>query len=259
VSAKRPRVSLFIATAPRSGSWLLAEGLRSLDVAGRAEEFFRIDLESTYRERWGLGPSASYADFLQRAIAQGQTANGVFAAKVHWFQFAHLLRRLRAIHGRSSQGSDQPVGDVELLENHFGPFRMVYLERSDTLRQAISWQRAMRTDVWWNVPGTTRRPGPTSGEYDFDGIKHLYYLLQDYKAYWRAWFAHHEVTPVEITYEALAADYHSSLTDVVSELGLPLPELVPTPFLRRQADGQTEAWARAYEQSWIRVFGDQLR
>lgn len=111
---RHPRISLFIATAPRSGSWLLADGLRGLAIAG-CPEYLRVDLEEYYRRQWGLAESAPYRAFLNRLIMAGTTANGVFSVKVDWFQLQYMLGRLR-----SPEPSDQ-VSDTELLERYFGP------------------------------------------------------------------------------------------------------------------------------------------
>jgi trehalose 2-sulfotransferase len=248
MTAPRPRLSVFIATAPRSGSWLLADSLRHLDV-GRPEEFFRADLETDYREQWGLPPAAPYLDFVDRVLSLGQAPNGVFAVKVHWFQFAMLLGRLRATH----QGGDG-VSDVALLERHFGNVRLVYLERTDTLRQAISWARAIRTNEWWSIEGSAAPGGGPVPEYDFETIKHLYYLLCDYKRCWREWIARSGLRPVEVSYETLARDHDAAVHRVVAALGLPVPQRIWAPRLVRQADGNTETLARAYQDSWRSLF-----
>ena len=249
VTWQHPRISLFIATAPRSGSWLLAEGLRGLAMAGSPEEYFRADLEEYYRHQWGLAESAPYRTFLNRVILAGTTANGVFAVKVHWFQFQHMFRRLRSL------DPADPVSDAELLERYFGPVQMVYLERRDVVRQAISWLRAIRTDEWWlmepDLPGQPLLPG----EYDFECIKHLFYLLQDYRTYWRRWFSDNGIHPLELNYEDIAADYPASLLSILRHLGVSAAAKIPAPLLQRQADQHSELWARAFWQSWMSLFG----
>jgi LPS sulfotransferase NodH len=244
-------LSLFIATTPRSGSWLLAEGLRSLDIVGHPEEFFSLDVEPLYRRQWGLPVSGSYVEYVRHVLREGCTSNGVFAVKVHWFQFAHLLRRLRTLNGNTS------VSDRGLLEQHFGPFEMVHLERVDTLRQAISWHRALCTDQWWSVPGTVRRREEASVEFDFESVKHLYYLLGEYKASWRAWFGNNGIQPLELNYEGLVEDYPTTLRSVVGHMTLAATTPILSPLLQRQADARTEAWARAYRHSWTSLFGSQ--
>jgi LPS sulfotransferase NodH len=236
LSAVRPERSLLIATTPRSGSWLLAEGLRSLGIAGRPEEYFWRDMEPLYRRQWGI--SGDDRELLDRILREGSTRNGVFSAKVHWFQFLQLLYRLR----RLTPGLDE----LALLEHHLGPVRIVYLERLDVVRQAISWHRALRTDVWWRVDGVRDARPDGHGEFDFSGVQHLEYLLRDYNAAWRSWFSSVGLRPLDLSYERLAERYEESLRSVVLELGLPAPDVVPPVRLVRQADAETDAWVASY-------------
>jgi LPS sulfotransferase NodH len=238
--------SVFIATTPRSGSWLLAEGLAELGVAGEPEEFFSVDLEPIYREQWGVGATAPYPELIEQIIARGTTPNGVFAAKLHWFQLVHLLHQLRAVNGVRADP------DGLLLRTRFGEFQVVYLERRDTLRQAVSWLRAIRSGVWWRLNDTSHDTGQL--EYDFEATKNLYYLLMDYKASWRAWLAAHAPDAMTLYYEDLATDYPRALRAVLRYLHLPEPANISAPALRRQADGTTEAFVAAYRQSWTDVF-----
>jgi LPS sulfotransferase NodH len=245
-----PRRSVFIATTPRSGSWLLAEGLRGLGVAGQPEEYFGLSNEPLYRSRWGIGASAPYVEVIRRVLVAGQTRNGVFAAKFHWFQLTSLLERLRSIDGVG------PIDDAALLRRYFGEFRVVHLQRRDTLRQAVSWHRAIVTDKWWRFTGAPAQSNAI--EYNFEATKHLYYLLEDYKVYWRDWLSKHAPDALTICYEDLAADYPSTLRAVVRYLKLHDPGDVPPPTLARQADRTSEAHVRAYQQSWARAFGPAI-
>jgi trehalose 2-sulfotransferase len=244
-----PRRSLFIATAPRSGSWLLAEGLRGLAVAGCPEEYFRADLEQYYRKQWGLPESAPYQAFLERVMVAGTTPNGVFAVKVHWFQLRYLLWQLRSL-DRAGQ-----LSDAELLERYFGSVRMVYLERRDVARQAISWLRAIRTDEWWLIAREPRTQPMLPGEFDFEGIKHLFYLLQDYQVWWHQWFRDNEIHPLKLVYEDVVANYRASLLGILRHADLSAPAEIPAPMLRRQADEHNDLWLRAYWHSWTSLFG----
>ena len=88
----RPTRSYLICTTPRSGSWLLADGLRATGVAGRPEEYLRTDWLMRYRATGtltyehrilGLGPITSTGDlagFLAAVLDIGTTPHGVFGA-----------------------------------------------------------------------------------------------------------------------------------------------------------------------------------
>lgn len=248
MGAARQATSVVIATTPRSGSWLLAEGLRSLGCAGRPEEFFRADLEPLYRRRFQLAPDAPFDEFVSHVLEAGCTDNRVFAMKVHWFQFSRLLSRLRAL-SPSNGGCE-----AELMRLFFGDVRLVYLERGDTLRQAISWYRAMVTDVWWHERDA---PGPRHFHpvaFDFESVKHLYYLLLEYKAAWRDWCARAELPVLTMKYESLAANYEAAVARVLRFAGLPQPAVISPPALQRQSDPRTEVWVGEYERVWRALF-----
>ena len=250
------RWNLLIAATPRSGGWLLAEGLRSLDIAGRPEEYFAPEAEQAYRSRWGMPAVGPFGLLLQRALEHGRTPNGVFAAKVHWSHLGVLLQRLRTLPGHEGR-IGRSMTDGELLARHLGPVRIVYLDRRNTVRQAISWHRAITTNSWWAVFGDgPDRPSDVVG-YDFEAIKTLWWLLCEAKASWRGWFQANHVQPLVLSYERLVADYPSTLRAVVEWLGMDAPGCIPPPRLVRQADQLSDQWARQYRRSWLSVFGSE--
>src|SRR3982074_2144293 len=96
VAATRPITTCLVSCLPRSGSWLLAQGLRSTGLAGRPEEYFWEQLRPFYARQWGLSTNVAQPVFLNAVIRAGMTPNRVFSAKVHWFQLQQLTRRLQA-------------------------------------------------------------------------------------------------------------------------------------------------------------------
>jgi LPS sulfotransferase NodH len=225
--------------------------MRALGTLGRPEEYLRLDLDDEYRERWGLSSDASGDELIAAMTAHGRTRNGVFGIKLHWFQFELLLRRLRAL----ELPEEEPYGgdDAALLGRYFGSVRWVHLERSDTLRQAVSWYRAIHTDEWWRLVG---EPDPgASVEYDFEAIKHLYYLLLDYRRAWRRWFEAHGDQVLGIGYEELSADLDGCLLRIVEHVGVRPPVRLPSPSLARQSDEVTERLVASYERSSAALFG----
>ena len=49
-----PRATYVICTTPRSGSWLLSDGLSSTGVAGRPREWFNVLEEQQHYARWRM-------------------------------------------------------------------------------------------------------------------------------------------------------------------------------------------------------------
>ena len=75
-----PNTSYFICTNPRSGSWLLGEGLALTSVAGNPREWFQEEEERDQCAKWGIEHSADgdYAEYLSNVYRDGSTGNGIF-------------------------------------------------------------------------------------------------------------------------------------------------------------------------------------
>ena len=73
-----------ICGTPRTGSTMLCGLLRSTDVAGRPESYFRLPDDQTWANRWGLARDQAenfdHGDYVPAAIRVGSSPNGVFGA-----------------------------------------------------------------------------------------------------------------------------------------------------------------------------------
>ncbi|MFL6125420.1 Stf0 family sulfotransferase [Actinophytocola sp.] len=253
----RPTRSYLICTTPRSGSWLLADGLRRTGVAGRPEEYLRTDWLLRYQNvgtlRYehrllGLGPippTPGIADFLSAVLEIGTTVNGVFGAKVHQDQFAATV----AAANSSVDGVPAGAGtDVEFIRAWLPRPRFVHLARRDRVRQALSHYRARRTGRWVRHDDIPDQAIPV----DFTEIDALIGRSVARDIAWEDFFQRLGVIPIRVVYEELAADYQRVVRDVLSALDLPvLP--VPVPQLRVQADSWTAAQVSAYEERKARL------
>jgi trehalose 2-sulfotransferase len=237
--------SVIIATLPRSGSWLLAEGMEDTGLCGTPREYFREDYEDIYRREWGIPPHASYRDYAEAVIGAGTTANGTFAVKCHWRQFARLLSCCRA----SAVVND--MASADLIESIFPNARYVYLTRRNKARQAISLYRAMSLDVWWAFDEDDPTVGGDAagiGQPDFDELAHLEKGLVRDDICWMNFFEANRLQPYLLTFEDLTTSYDCAVRQAISFVHdlerIELP--VPAPQLRRQANATTEAWLEKY-------------
>jgi len=184
-----PTASAFnylICTAPRTGSTLLAQALSSTNVAGRPNEYFDIypHNDKFWVERLGV---ASDADYLEKVLRAGKTANGVFGLKLLWHQSPALLAKLKA-------ARPQEVGGAEglshpLLEKTLGaPVRYIWLRRRDKLAQAISYYRARHTGLWRSTDAAARRgAGLAESEppFDFSEINRYLTIVNAFDQQWQ--------------------------------------------------------------------------
>jgi len=237
--------SYFISTTPRTGGFLLAEALQSTRVAGRPREYFDPLLEKQSVEGQSV---TSDSDYLEMVIAAGTTPNGVFGAKVLWHQFVHLMAKPRRIEGSRASG-------VELLRRRFPDLRYVFLTRRDKIRQAASYDRAIRSGAWWSIRATANGNGQTPAReavpppFDFEQIDEWVTRLSQFETSWRRHFQRAGVVPFEIAYEDLVQGYESTVVAIVRYLELPISEdlRVAHPRLEKQADDVTEEWVDRYK------------
>jgi LPS sulfotransferase NodH len=225
----QPRSSCLIATLPRSGSWLLAELLASIRLVGVPNEYFRPDFTAAWSTEWGLPEGSSFRAYVEEAKLQTTTPNGMFAAKLHWYQFEWLCEQLRA-EGRSGTST------AELIADCFPAPAYVFLQRHDTARQAISYYRASATQQWFaNDRGQAKL---SAQDADLQQIKWFEQTLVERNRDWRSFFETENVRALDVFYEDFVADYDATVAAILAYLGVSLAEkpALPTPTLRRQSD-----------------------
>jgi len=239
--------SYFISTTPRTGGYLLAEALQSTRIAGRPRECFEPLAQKECVERQAI---KSTTEYFEQVLAAGTTPNGVFGAKVLWHQFLHLMAQLRLIQGKGRS-------DLDLLRHTFPDLRYVFLTRGDKVRQAVSYDRAIRTGVWWsigtNAGGNRQPPAPAavpSPPFDFEQIDDWVTRLTEFETSWRRHFQRLGVEPFEVAYEDFVGSYESTVLAILRYLDLPVSEAlkVAPPRLRKQADLVSEEWVRRYQE-----------
>jgi LPS sulfotransferase NodH len=237
------RLSYFISSAPRTGSGLLAEALESTRLAGTPREYFDPNFEDYWYDVLSISAETAYLD---KIISAGTTSNGVFGAKVHWYQFEHLSLKLRLLGGNSES-------DLELLRRAFPDLRYVFLTRKDKVRQAVSYYRAIQTDVWWSFEkgkGEAGGAAPTLRRSDCEKIDYWVGELAKFESHWRRHFARAGVRPFEVAYEDFVLNYESTVRAILRYLGLLASDdlKIAPPRLQKQADEVSEEWIDRYRE-----------
>jgi LPS sulfotransferase NodH len=220
---------------------MLAKGFSSTGFLGRPEEYFWDLLRDFYAQQWGLNQNAPEQRFLAMALRAGTTPNGVFAAKIHWFQMCQWLRRLRSLQNCTGLSARQ------LIERFVPAPHYVRLIRQDKVRQAISYYRALKSGVWWNG-----RPPETSftlnGHVDFSEIERLEVLLARHEDNWTQFFVDSGISPLVVTYEELCDNYARVIREIIDYLGIVQPKghRIGPPPLTKQSDIRTEQILQDY-------------
>jgi LPS sulfotransferase NodH len=225
--------SYIIATTPRTGSFLLCEGLRATGIAGRPQEYADAEDVRTWRDHHGC---LSHREFFGRFPELCRTPNGVFGAKLMWLQFVAWGRDARRY-------LSTDMSTLEVIRTMAGPLHIVHLVRGDVLRQAVSWLRAQATGIW------SRRQGEPLAEeggglppYDAERLRDAIMRLQAQNHHWDAVLALMDAPRMTVHYEALAAGYPGAVARVLEFLGMRWEGRLPQPVLQRQADEITEEW-----------------
>ncbi|WP_321965429.1 Stf0 family sulfotransferase [Paraburkholderia sp. J7] len=244
-----PTATYVICTNPRSGSWLLSEGLTSTSLAGKPREWFNILEEQQHRARWRMDTSTdlSFAKYLNIARAESTTSNGISGIKLHFYQLAELPRKMDAF------GSLHDLAAPNLMTALFPRAKYVWLTRRDKVRQAISFVLAARTGEWWSMDGAatpnTGEGRNTDPEYDPYAIARREQALVENDSKWRCYFEENHIAPLIIYYEDLVSDYPGTIRSVLKWLGVPNANAVPVPppRLKRQSNARNEEWIVRYE------------
>ncbi|MBV8279471.1 MAG: sulfotransferase [Verrucomicrobia bacterium] len=239
-----PIISYFICTNPRSGSYLLCDGLASTSLAGRPREWFSPHGEKIRRVRWGLDKS-TYATYLDQVRVRSTTRNGISGIKLHLYQFVELAKKLAEVEGFEG------LTTVEIMTKAFPNLKYLWLTRRDKARQAISYLLAKKTGEWWIIDrGKLGKAEDTIDEFNFapQEVARLEKTLTQNDVTWRSYFESNNISPLIVYYEDLAADYSGTVVRVLKWLGVPNADAVAVrpSRLKQQATTRNEDWLKRY-------------
>jgi LPS sulfotransferase NodH len=279
-SGPHPTHSYLICATPRSGSTLLCEALKGTGVAGVPEEYFEalrhsgrprrpqeyfigaqdrtilrhLGEHTSIDGRPGRSPlwdRHDYEPFLQWAIGQGTTPNGVFGAKLMWGYFGDFVSLLREIPAYR----EEPI--QELLPAVFRDLRYVRVVRANKVRQAVSLWKAVQTATWSTEDSdeetvdeadTSNGLGPRL-KFHFRAIEHLLDQILAHEACWDAFFEHCEIQPQVVVYEDFVENYEETALGVLRQIGVEAPEAVAFERrLQRQTDDINRLWAQRFSE-----------
>lgn len=235
--------TLVIASLPRTGSTLLGRLLAATGAVGDPKEYLnpmqvrdwqaRIATSAWTRLRHRalsgpLVPLAGRGRWSQARLAQHLDAirlrrsapSGWFGLKIHWHHFERWF-----------------VSTGWPPEALLRPRAWVLLTREDRVAQAVSWHRALLSGRW----AAEQRP-TLPAVYDRRAIQRRLDVIAAHEAAWRVWFDHHQITPLELRYEALIADPQAAVRSVLTAIGADAPAPTGALPMTRQADATSAAW-----------------
>ncbi len=240
-----PAAAYVLCSLPRSGTTLLCDLLAQTGVAGKPNSFFREKSLHSWAEHWALAgdPDPARAAFSTRYMdamrTEGRGGTDLFGMRLMGSDLTYACDWLR----RHYQGLPDQAA---LFDAAFGPTAFIHLSRHDKLAEAVSYLRAEQSGLWHaNTDGSDReRIAPVAAHgYDRAAIARRMEMLSALDARWGSWFADHDIIPLKLSYEVLAADPLGVLADVLRYLGLdPAHAARARPSLRRLSDATSANW-----------------
>ncbi|WP_084251315.1 Stf0 family sulfotransferase [Sphingomonas pruni] len=242
-----PRRTVLLCTHPRSGSTLLGEALYFAGGLGCPLEYFHAGFRPSFARRW----NAPDYDSLSAAVRRHRTSpDGTLGVKLFWRDIEEIARDADPALERFANlpPSEAPVGYYATLAKHvarlFPNPQFVHLWREDRLRQAVSAVLAVETGRWRSIPGAIREDAFVTPAFDADRIERIMSYSDFCHGHFRNLFVAMGATPHALSYEALTADYDTSVRAVLRHLGSDAEPRAPR--MRRQADDTSEAMVLRY-------------
>ena len=234
----KPALSYFICATPRSGSTLLCEALRNTGVAGAPDEYFGPMHVERWNKVWHTGDEKEY---LQRVLATGATANGVFGCKLMGLYWDHFTAHL----GKASQ--TEQADAAHLIAASFPNTRYIWITRRHKVRQAVSWLKFIQGAAWY-----WEEEQPQA----LEGLEFKPQVIDDFivqtalgESAWQDYFQAAGVQPYFVVYEDFGQSYAQTVRGVLEHLGVPRPQDLGEGKrrLKKQADALSEDWVRQYQ------------
>lgn len=233
----KPDLSYFICATPRSGSTLLCEALRNTGIAGVPDEYFGPMHVERWNKIWG---TKDKKDYLQRVLATGTTANGVFGCKLMGLYWDHFTAYL----GKAAQV--EPVEPERLIPATFPNTRYIWITRRHKVRQAVSWSKFIQGAAWY---WEEEQPQ------DLQGLEFKPQVIDDFilqtalsESAWQSYFQAAGVRPYVVVYEDFVQSYAQTVRGLLRHLGIPIPQDLGQGKrrLKKQADALSEDWLEQY-------------
>lgn len=243
-----PTTFYIITGTRRCGSSLLCDLLGATHIAGMPHEFFSRWLLRHWIHVWQLPPGYSAELFVATALRIHTSPNGVHGVKLFYDHlYASPFTTLAAQRGLPPEAA---------LRLYYPGAQYIHLSRRDLRGQALSYYRALQTDVWFaSAPGQRLAPVrlgvPDTPPLNPAKVLECERDICHEEQSWAQFYQRQRITPLRLIYEDLIANMPFHVARVLAWLHLD-PQAAyqtPPPRLRQQRDALTQAWRvsmRAY-------------
>ena len=262
-----PPLSYIICAAHRSGSNYLCDLLRRTHIAGRPEEFFsQWHLSALAREKNpGVHDDESWEsvkNYLENVLERGSSSNGVFGVKILGTQINTIGEKLSTLPWIGATSL------AEALSGLFPNLHYLYLTRNDKIGQAISFARAIQTELWLEFEPWVLESKPPDWTdehyhqilerrekgarctltYRYQQIAWCLTRIEQQETFWERFFIDSGISPFHLIYEKLEQSPEAELIRILEylELSSTITSVTTTVTLKRQRDDLNEEWRQRF-------------
>jgi len=246
--------SYIICTTPQSGSTLLCDLLAGSGVAGKPNSYYRRNSISDFVAQLNIPADDPNFDqtYLAAILREGKQDTELFGLRLMWSSLSELSVYLDTIYPNLPN-------DMARFARAFGRPLYLHLTRRDTVAQAISCFKAEESGLWHLTAdgGVREQTGPPKTPiYDFAKIEIQRNEIITQNKNWTDWFARHEIEPLHITYETLAADPNATLARILLTLDRdPTVAEAVTPKSSKLGNDESHDWATRFRDDHAQFSG----
>lgn len=240
-----PKQSYTIWFSQRTGSTLLCKALESTGVAGMPNEWLTSETGSQLYDIHGVKSAAALQAQLWRIAT---SPNGVCGIKYclyepHFSQVLDILRHFPGVNGR------RDLTRAQIWDNAFPNGKHIFLTRRNKARLAVSWWKAVQTQVWHREHGRPPQSAVVNEKYNYQGIYSLYLAATLREAGIQEYFTEAGISPLTLVYEDFIADYEGTVRRVLDYLEIPRQGVtVEPPYFGKLSDRVSDEWVERFRQ-----------
>ena len=245
-----PTQSYRIWFTPRTGSTLLCKGLEDTGIAGKPGEFFTLFEHNSLLEKYEV---SDYKALKQRLWREGTSANGVFGTKM--FNDHKVMNELKQL--RDNEGLDSAF-----LSDLFPNCKDIFLTRRNKVRQAVSWWKAIKDNVWHIQPKQRKEENGGAfyeANYDFAALSHLFKEAMLRECAIQEFFMQHDIHPLTIVYEDMVSDFQGTIKRFIRYLNIAHDDFpIPQKYFQKTADSASEQWVQRFRKDLQQEMGQEI-
>lgn len=240
-----PEKSYRIWFTQRNGSTLLCKGLESTGVAGKPGEYFNVFNHANLCEEHDV---STYEELKEKLWQLGSSSNGVLGIKHSWFtqrsnKIVQEIAELRGMPFDSSMNKEALFADI------FPNCKHIFLTRRNKIRQAVSWWKAIKDNVWHIEKGKSHQNNIDfyKDKYNFDALSHLFKEANLRECAIQNYFSDYGIAPLTLVYEDFIQDFEGTVKTIVDYLEIDAPDLkVDDFYYEKTANDRSEEWVQRF-------------